>query len=256
MKSVLISGINTNDIKVLDEKMVNYYFDLYKNNNDLFAREHLINGNLRLVLSCVKNFNNKSECLDDLFQIGVIGLCKAIDNFNPNFGVKLSTYAIPMINGEIRRYLRDNNLIRVSRSIKDLAYKVLSLKEKLTNINGVVPTSIELADALGVSVSDVNFAISAMYSTVSMYESVYSDSSDTIMLYEQLKDESEIMDIDTKLMINECIDNLSEREREILYRRFIYGNNQVELAKKLNISQAQVSRIESNAIKSLRYSLK
>lgn len=254
MKSVLISGINTNDISVLSDDECNKLFDKFKNYGDLVARERIVYGNLKLVLSCIKNFNNKGD-LDDLFQIGVVGLCKAVDNFDPSFGVKLSTYAIPMISGEIRRYLRDNSMLRISRSIKDLAYKSLRLKEELTNELGYVPSNSYIADILGVSVSDVDFSINSSFDIKSIYDDFYCDNNDSILLYETICNDDKIS-FDDRLILDEGLSFLSDKERDILYKRYIYGSNQVEIAKEFNISQAQVSRIESSAIKSLRMKLK
>ena len=197
-----------------------------------------------------------SEEMDDLFQIGVIGLIKAIDNFNTDLGLKLSTYAIPMISGEIRRYLRDNNLLRVSRSIKDLAYKAIMKRDELTNTLGYVPSYDLIAKELGVSEIDILTSIEAMSDPISIFEPIYNDGGDTIYLYEQLEDKSNGEDLETKLALKKAINDLSLRERNILDKRYIIGKTQMEIAKELGISQAQVSRLEKNAIKTLKKTLK
>ena len=251
-----ITGINTNDLVVLtNEEMINL-FKKYQNNSDLEAKEKLINGNLKLVLSILRKYTNRIDNLDDLFQVGVIGLIKAIDNFDLGYGLKLSTYACPMIAGEIRRYLRDNNMLRVSRSLKDLAYKAMQMKEFLTNRNGSIPTYEEIAKELNVPLIDLLVAIESTYEPVSIYTPIYNDGGDTIYLYEQLEDKKKDNDIESKMALNNAIKLLSEREQNILNSRYIIGKTQTEISDELGISQAQVSRIESNAIKTLKKVLK
>ena len=252
---VELTGVNTNDIKVLSSEETTILFNRLKN-GDLSAKEKLINGNLKLVLSILKKYSNRSDNLDDLFQIGVIGLIKAIDNFDVSLGLKLSTYAIPMISGEIRRYLRDNQMLRVSRSIKDLAYKAIVMRDELTNILGYVPSYELIAEKLGVSLSDVLTSIEAMSDPISIFEPIYNDGGDTIYLYEQLEDKKNNNDLETKLALKKAIDDLSEREQNILDKRYVIGKTQMEIANELGISQAQVSRLEKNAIKTLKKTLK
>ena len=256
---VELTGVNTNEIIVLRNEEMLMLFKILKNGNELEkkkAKEKLINGNLKLVLSILKKYVNKSDNLDDLFQIGVIGLIKAIDNFNIDLGLKLSTYAIPMISGEIRRYLRDNSLLRVSRSIKDLAYKAIQKRDELTNTLGYTPSYKLVAKELGVSEIDVLNSIEAMADPISIFEPIYNDGGDTIYLYEQLEDKTNDNDIETKLALKKAINDLSIREKSILDKRYIIGKTQMEIASELGISQAQVSRLEKNAIKTLRKTLK
>ena len=251
---VEITGINTNDLKSLTSKEMECLFKKYQE-GELFARELLINGNLKLVLSILKRFYHQKNNLDDLFQIGCVGLIKAIDNFDLTYGVKFSTYAVPMIIGEIKRYIRDNNSIRVSRSLKDIAYKTLKFKEEFYLKNGYDPDINVIADTLGVSEFDVNNALISLKDPISMYEPIYSDSGDTIYLYDQIEDKKS-NEFSNNLEIEEAISNLNDREQHILDERFIFGKSQMEIADELNISQAQVSRLEKKAIKQLKKSLK
>ena len=252
---VEITGVNTNEIEVLTSDETERLFrEMAK--GDLSAKERLINGNLKLVLSILKKYVLKCDNLDDLFQVGVIGLTKAIDNFNVDLGLKLSTYAIPMISGEIRRYLRDNSLLRVSRSVKDLAYKAIAKRDELTNILGYVPSYEMIAKALGETEIDVLTSLEALTDPISINEPIYNDGGDTIYLYEQLEDKSEKSDIETRLALKKAISDLTSRERNILDKRYIYGETQMEIAQELGISQAQVSRLEKNAIKTLKKVLK
>lgn len=251
---VEITGVNTNEIIVLSSKDTEELFKKYKN-GDNHAKELLVNGNLKLVLSILKKYVSRYSDLDDLFQIGVIGLIKAIDNFDITLGLKLSTYAIPMISGEIRRYLRDKNLIRVSRSMKDLAYKAIMKKDELTNTLGYVPSYELIAKELGVSELDVITSIDAMSDPVSIFEPIYNDGGDTIYLYEQLEDKNS-NNVEMHLALKKAIADLSLREQNILDKRYVIGKTQMEIAEELGISQAQVSRLETNAIKTLKKTLK
>ncbi len=248
---VEICGINTSQLKVLkeSEKM-----ELLKKarNGDKKAREDLITGNLRLVLSVVQRFSNRGENMDDLFQVGVIGLIKAIDNFNLDLDVRFSTYAVPMCIGEIRRYLRDDNSIRVSRSMRDTAYKAMQVKEKLTNKNDREPTIEEIAKELDMKKSDVVLALEAIVDPVSLYEPVYSDAGDTIYVMDQIGDNNSDTDWIDEIMIKDELENLDPRERHIMYLRFMQGKTQMEVAKEVGISQAQVSRLEKNALKRIK----
>lgn len=251
---VEITGVNTNEIIVLNSKDTEELFKRYRN-GDNHAKELLVNGNLKLVLSILKKYTSRYTDLDDLFQIGVIGLIKAIDNFDTSLGLKLSTYAIPMISGEIRRYLRDKNIIRVSRSMKDLAYKAIIKRDELTNILGYVPSFELVANKLGVSELDVITSIDAMSDPISIFEPIYNDGGDTIYLYEQLEDDKN-KNIELTLALKKAILDLSKREQLILDKRYVIGKTQMEIADELGISQAQVSRLEKNAIKTLKKTLK
>lgn len=246
-----ISGINTSDIKVLSNKeMEDLFFRL--NCGDKSAKNELVNGNLKLVLSLLKKFTNRTDNMDDLFQIGCIGLIKAIDNFDLSHGVKFSTYAVLMILGEVKRYLRDNNSIRISRSIKDIAYKSLRIKDELTTVNGIEPTNKEIADILGVEEMDVILAIDSLRDPVSMYEPIYNDGGDTILLCDQLSIKEEEYSMELKLALSKAMEHLKKRELEILKERFIIGKTQMEIANELGISQAQISRIEKSAINNIK----
>ena len=245
-----ICGVNTNQLKVLSNKENLILFEkMY--DGDLSARDDLINGNLKLVLSILKRFNNKVDNMDDLFQVGCLGLVKAIDNFDISYDVKLSTYACPMIEGEIKRYLRDNNTIRISRSIKDLAYKTLKLKEELSS-NGKEPSNTEIAKILGVTEYDIANALDSLREPVSMYEPIYNDGGDTIYLFDQIANKEDEYGLESRLALDKAISNLKEREINILKERFVIGKTQMEIAEELGISQAQISRIEKNAIKTLK----
>lgn len=248
---VEICGINTSEIKVLKESEKN---ELLKKARagDAKAREELIKGNLRLVLSVVQRFQNRGESMDDLFQVGVIGLIKAIDNFNLDLDVRFSTYAVPMCIGEIRRYLRDDNPVRVSRSMRDTAYKAMQVKEQLINANGKEPTIEEIAEKLEIKRSDVVLALEAIVDPVSLYEPVYNDGGDTIYIMDQVGDNSTDKDWVDEISIKDELKNLDPRERTIMYLRFMQGKTQMEVAKEVGISQAQVSRLEKNALKRIK----
>ncbi len=248
---VEICGINTSDIKVLKESEK---IELLKKarQGDEKAREELIKGNLRLVLSVIQRFQNRGETMDDLFQVGVIGLIKAIDNFNLDLDVRFSTYAVPMCIGEIRRYLRDDNPIRVSRSLRDTAYKAMQVKEALINKNKKEPTIEEIAKELDMEKSEVVLALEAIVDPVSLYEPVYNDGGDTIYVMDQIGDNNTDMDWIDEIMIKDEIKNLDKREQNILYLRFMQGKTQMEVAKEVGISQAQVSRLEKNALKRIK----
>lgn len=248
---VEICGINTSDIKVLKESEK---IELLKKARagDKNAREELIKGNLRLVLSVIQRFQNRGEAMDDLFQVGVIGLIKAIDNFNLDLDVRFSTYAVPMCIGEIRRYLRDDNPIRVSRSMRDTAYKAMQVKENLINKNKKEPTIEEIAKELDMKKSDVVLALEAIVDPISLYDPVYNDGGDTIYVMDQIGDNNSDSDWIDEIMIKDEINNLDKREQNILYLRFMQGKTQMEVAKEVGISQAQVSRLEKNALKRIK----
>ena len=249
---VEICGVNTSNLKTLSSIEKKELLIKCKQ-GDSKAREKLIDGNLRLVLSIVQRFTSRNENMDDLFQVGCIGLIKSIDNFNINLDVKFSTYAVPMIIGEIRRYLRDNNTIRVSRSIRDMAYRALQAKEKLTFEQGREPTMEEIAKLINEKKEDVVCALEAITEPVSLYDPVYSDSEDSVFVIDQIKDssseeESWVEDI----AIKEAIKRLGEREKKIIDMRFYSGKTQSEVASEIGISQAQVSRLEKSALESIR----
>ena len=251
---VEISGVNTSKLKVLSEEKKT---ELLKKTRagDQAARNELIQGNLRLVLSVIKRFNGRGENPDDLFQVGVVGLIKAIDNFDVNLDVKFSTYAVPMISGELRRYLRDNNAIRVSRSTRDLAYKAMQAREKLMNENNNEPTPAEISKEIGVNKADVVIALESISEPVSIYEPVYSSSGDAVYMLDQLGDSSSDEGWIDELLLREAIKTLSDREKNILYLRFYQGKTQVEVANEIGISQAQVSRLEKNALSRIKSSV-
>ena len=246
-----ICGVNTANIKVLS---YNEQIELFKKleNGDLEAKEELINGNLKLVLSILKSFSGRCDNMDDLFQVGTVGLIKAIDNFDLSHGVKFSTYAVPMILGEVKRYLRDNNSIRISRSVKDLAYKSLKVKEEFLNQESREPTTLEIANILGVSEFDVCNALNSLKDTVSMYEPIYSDGGDVIFLADQLYKKEGIYDLDTKISLKKALDKIKEKERYILIQRYMIGKTQMELADEIGISQAQISRLEKNGLDNVK----
>ncbi len=252
---VEITGIQTSNLKSLSADEMKQLFIQYQN-GDSFARDLLIEGNLKLVLSILKRFSNKTDNLDDLFQIGCVGLIKAIDHFDLSYDVKFSTYAVPMILGEVKRYIRDNNTIRISRSLKDIAYKIYHLKEKYYSIYGIEPSPSFLAEQLGISEFDISNAMIALKDPVSMYEPIYNDGGDTIYLYDQIEDKKSNLNFSNQLAIENAMEDLNTRERHILDERFVMGKSQMEIANELNISQAQVSRLEKKAIQQLKKVLK
>ncbi len=249
---VEICGVNTGKLPVLKEAEKEALFERIKQ-GDAKARQDYIYGNLRLVLSVVQRFNNRGENIDDIFQVGCIGLIKAIDNFDTSHGVKFSTYAVPMIIGEIRRYLRDYNTIRVSRSLRDTAYKALQAKEKLTAEKNKEPTAEDIAKELNMDKSDIVFAIEAIQTPVSLFEPVYHDGTDALFVMDQVSDEKNSDEVWLEnLSLKEAMDKLSERERFIIKLRFFQGKTQMEVANEIGISQAQVSRLEKGALKNMR----
>ncbi len=248
---VEICGINTGELTVMSEAEK---IELLRKAHagDMQARDKLIKGNLRLVLSVVQRFSNRGENMDDLFQVGVIGLIKAIDNFDTELGVRFSTYAVPMCIGEVRRFLRDGNPIRVSRSVRDTAYKAMQVKERLTNEKGKEPTAYEIAEELGLKKSEVVLALEAIVEPVSLYEPVYNDGGDPIYVMDQVGDNSSDTDWIDEIMLKDELKNLNEREHRILYMRFMQGKTQMETAEEIGISQAQVSRLEKNVINRIK----
>ena len=249
---VEICGVDTSKLPVLkNDEMRKLFKELQ--DGDLSARETLVNGNLRLVLSVIQRFNNRGEYVDDLFQIGCIGLMKSIDNFDLGQNVKFSTYAVPMIIGEIRRYLRDNNPIRVSRSLRDIAYKALQVKEKLMSQTSREPTAEEIAKVLEVPHEEIVFALDAIQDPVSLFEPIYNDGGDPIYVVDQLSDEKnkDSSWID-EIALKEGMRRLNEREKLIIRKRFFQGKTQMEVADEIGISQAQVSRLEKAALKQMQ----
>ena len=249
---VEICGVNTAKLPILKESEKEELFAKIKQ-GDMAARETYIKGNLRLVLSVIKRFSNHNENVDDLFQIGCIGLIKSIDNFNPDMGVKFSTYAVPMIIGEIRRFLRDNSSIRVSRSLRDTAYHAMQVRSRLVDEKGVEPSLNEIAAELGVPESDVVFALDAISDPISLNEPIFRDDGDAVYIVDQVKDDTAD---DNRwldgIAISTGMSKLSERERKILQLRFFNGKTQTEVAKSVGISQAQVSRLEKAALARMR----
>lgn len=249
---VEICGVDTSTLPVLTNERMRELFPLV-HGGDQTAREEFIQGNLRLVLSVIQRFNNRGENVDDLFQVGCIGLIKALDNFDVTQNVRFSTYAVPMIIGEIRRYLRDNNPIRVSRSLRDIAYKALQARDKLASEHGREPTITELAQKLEMPREDVVFALEAIQDPVSLFEPVYNDGGDAIYVMDQVKNEK---DADANwlegISIREAMRHLGDRERRILKLRFFEGRTQMEVASEIGISQAQVSRLEKSALGHMR----
>ena len=248
---VEICGVNTAKLKVLKESEKRVLLEKSKR-GDKRARDELVNGILRLVLSVIQRFANRSENIDDLFQVGCIGLIKSIDNFDINQQVRFSTYAVPMIAGEIRRYLRDNNPVRVSRSMRDTAYHAIQAKDKLVNELGREPTINEIADEMGVKKEEVVIALEAIVDPVSLYEPVYNDGGDTIYVMDQIGDGGNDEGWIDEILIRQSIEDLSAREKRILGLRFMKGLTQIEVANEIGISQAQVSRLEKGALLKIR----
>ncbi len=249
---VEICGVNTSKLPVLTNEEMQELFVKIKA-GDLKAREKFIQGNLRLVLSIIQRFNRRGEHVDDLFQVGCIGLIKAIDNFDLSQNVRFSTYAVPMIIGEIRRYLRDNNSIRVSRSLRDIAYRALQTREQLINKNSKEPTIYEIAEELNLPKEEVVFALEAIQEPISLFEPIFHDSGDAIYVMDQVKDEKSEDEVWlSQIALREAMEKLNSREKQILKLRFFEGKTQMEVAEEIGISQAQVSRLEKNALRQMR----
>ena len=252
-----ISGINTSNLKSLSHQE-NIALFKKMHDGDQNAKDELINGNLKLVLSILKRFNKKNVNLDDLFQVGVVGLIKAIDNFDLSYNLKLSTYGVPLIIGEIKKYLRDNNTpLRVSRSTKDMAYQILRFKEDYFNMHGKEPSSKEIANYLNISEYMLGYALDSLKEPTSISEPIFNDGGDTIYLEDQIADKKDLnTDKDMLISLHKAFKKIPNREQNILIDRFVIGKTQSEIAIKLNISQAQVSRIEKNALAKLRKLIK
>lgn len=252
MNKVEICGVNTSKLPVLTNAKMRELFQVLKE-GDLRARNQLISGNLRLVLSVIQRFNNRGEFVDDLFQVGCIGLIKAIDNFDLAHNVKFSTYAVPMIVGEIRRYLRDNNPIRVSRSLRDVAYKALQVRDGLVNKHSREPSVTEIATELKLPVPDVVYALDAIQEPISLFDPIYHEGGDPIYVMDQVKDEkAEDATWLEGIAIREALSRLTPREQTIVQMRFFRGKTQMEVAEEIGISQAQVSRLEKAALNQMR----
>ena len=256
LNKVEICGVNTAKLPVLTEAEKEALFCKIKQ-GDMEAREQYIKGNLRLVLSVIKRFSGSNENADDLFQIGCIGLMKAIDNFNTELDVKFSTYAVPMIIGEIRRYLRDNNVIRVSRSLRDTAYKALYTREAYTKKHLKEPTINEIAEEIGIAKEEIVYAMDAIPTPLSLYDPVYSEGGDALYVMDQISDKKNKEENWVEsIALRDAMSRLSDRERRIINMRFYEGKTQMEVADEICISQAQVSRLEKNALKAMRSYLK
>lgn len=255
---VEICGVNTSKLKVLTEKEKLALLRTMRDGTPeeaRRAREELISGNLRLVLSVIQRFTNRGENLDDLFQVGCIGLMKAIDHFDVEQGVRFSTYGVPMIIGEIRRYLRDNNTIRVSRSMRDIAYKAMQAREKMTAEKGAEPSVEEIAQAIGVKRENVVLALEAIVEPLSLYEPVFSDGGDTIYVMDQVGDKNDDRNWLDEIALKQAVNDLNQREKRILSLRFFQGKTQMEVAAEIGISQAQVSRLEKGALEKIKKDL-
>ena len=249
---VEITNLDTNNIKVLSKEEMNELFLRYQS-GDKKAKEKLIEGNLKLVLSILKKYNNGKHNIDDLFQVGVVGLIKAIDNFDLSYNLMFSTYAVTLIMGEVRRYIRDNTPFRVSRSVKELSYSILSFKEEYQKKHGVDPSFGEISKHLDISEYEISNALESLTPTVSIYEPVYEDGGEPIYLLDQLSDEKNSnITRDNFISLNGALDKLKKREKDILLKRYIIGKTQMELADEYKISQAQVSRIEKSALKNIK----
>lgn len=255
-KIVEINGINTSDLKVLSKEEMDELFKEFKE-GDTQAKEKIATGNLRLVLSIIKKYNNGKNDMNDLFQIGCVGLMKAIENFDSSFNCLFSTYAVPLILGEVKRYIRDSNTIRVTRSIRDLAYKIMKYRDLYQSIHGVEPKNEDILMELGITEYELKEAYDSLREPMSIYDPIYNDGGDTIYLLDQLKDEKyENIDKDLIISLNRALKYIKTREKNILISRYIVGKTQMELASELGVSQAQISRIEKNAINNVKKYIK
>ena len=250
-----ITGIDTNDLKVLKPAETTELFIKYQS-GDVQAKEIIVNGNLKLILSIIKKYNTGKYDMNDLFQIGCIGLIKAVDNFSLEYNVMFSTYAVPLILGEVKRYIRDSSAVRISRSIRDNAYQILKYKDEYLLKNGVEPKNDEICKALSLSEYELASALESMISPISIFDPIYNDGGDTIYLLDQLTDTKERADKDDIISMRRALTKINEREASVLYARYIYGKTQMEIADDLGVSQAQVSRIEKNAIKNVKRLIK
>lgn len=255
-KIVEINGINTSDLKVLSKEEMDELFKKFKE-GDTQAKEKIATGNLRLVLSIIKKYNNGKNDMNDLFQIGCVGLMKAIENFDSSFNCLFSTYAVPLILGEVKRYIRDSNTIGVTRSIRDLAYKIMKYRDLYQSIHGVEPKNEDILMELGITEYELKEAYDSLREPMSIYDPIYNDGGDTIYLLDQLKDEKyDNIDKDLIISLNRALKYIKTREKNILISRYIVGKTQMELASELGVSQAQISRIEKNAINNVKKYIK
>lgn len=253
--TVDIVGIDTNKLKVLKSSEMNELFIRFKD-GDIQAKEDLINGNLKLVLSIIKNYNNGKNDMNDLFQVGCVGLVKAVDNFDLSVGVMFSTYAVPLILGEVKRYLRDSNTLRVTRSIRDRAFLIMKYKDEYQEKNGVEPDIDTICNDLDITEYELREAYDSLIQPVSIYDPIYNDGGDTIYLLDQLADTKDSMDKDELISLRKALTKIKARERDILIDRYIVGKTQMELASEYGVSQAQISRIEKNAINNVKKLIK
>ncbi len=250
-KKVEIPGVNTSNLKTLTNEEMISLFEAY-HNGDQLAKDKLVEGNLKLVLSILKRFKTTSNNINDMFQIGCIGLIKAIDNFDLSLNVCFSTYAVFLIKGEILRAFRDSTPIRVSRSTKDIATKILSFKERYYNVHGIEPSTKEISETLGIEEYFISYALNSLKEPISIYTPIFNDGGDTIYLEDQIASQEPKYDKETLLSLKKALSKLKDREREIIYNRYIVGKTQTELSEELNISQAQVSRIEKTALENIK----
>lgn len=252
---VEIPGIDTNKLKVLKNSEMVELFKKFQNGDEL-AKEEIINGNLKLVLSIINKYNNGKYDMNDLFQIGCIGLIKAVNNFSLEYNVVFSTYAVPLIIGEVKRFIRDSSTVRISRSIRDSAYQILKFKDEYMLKHGIEPSNEEICKTLNMSEYELANCLESLINPVSIFEPIYNDGGDTIYLLDQLKDNSNSVDKDDVIGLRSVLNKINKREAGVLYARYIYGKTQIEIADDLGVSQAQVSRIEKSAIKNIKRLLK
>ena len=252
---VEIPGIDTNKLKVLKNKEMVKLFEEYQKGS-LNAKEEIINGNVKLVLSIINKYNNGKYDMNDLFQIGCIGLIKAVDNFSLEYNVQFSTYAVPLILGEVKRFIRDSSVVRISRSIRDNAYQILKYRDEFIALHGVEPSNKQICTDLNITEYDLATSLESLVTPMSLYDPIYNDGGDTIYLLDQIADKSEKNDKDDSLALKHALTKISKRESGVLYARYIYGKTQMEIADDLGVSQAQISRIEKNAIKNLKKFMK
>ena len=251
---VEIPGVDTNNLKVLKNKEMIELFQRYQD-GDKEAKDIIVNGNLKLVLSIINKYNNGKNDMNDLFQIGCVGLIKAVDNFSLEYNVQFSTYAVPLILGEVKRFIRDSSVVRISRSIRDVAYKILKYRDEYMMKNGVEPSDKQICHKLKISEYELSSALESLVSPLSIYDPIYNDGGDTIYLIDQIADKDDTSKEDI-IGLNNALKKIGKREANILYDRYIYGKTQVEIAEDLGVSQAQISRIEKNAIKSVKRLMK
>ena len=247
--------IDTNSLKVLKNDEMISLFKKYQN-GDLKAKEDIINSNLKLVLSIINKYNTGKYDMNDLFQIGCVGLIKAVDNFSLEYNVQFSTYAVPLILGEVKRFIRDSSVVRISRSIRDMAYNILKYRDDYFLKNGIEPSDKQICAHLKITPYELSSSLESLVSPLSLYDPIYNDGGDTIYLYDQIADKSMFVDKDERINLNNALKKINKREYDVLYSRYIYGKTQSEIAATLGVSQAQVSRIEKNAIKNLKRLMK